>query len=114
MKLFLIEKIQHSEALKRIQNKYNISRLGPKIDRKIRQRIKKCKMEYCILREGVQGVPKHYPNSMKSLDEFGVENCRMVLIEECPCQNRKQLENKEGEYIENDKSRLNRCIVGRT
>ena len=93
MKLFLLklEKIQHSEALKRIQNKYNISRLGPKIDRKIRQRIKKCKMEYCILREGVQGVPKHQPNSMKSLDEFGVENCRMVLIEECPCQNRKQL-----------------------
>ena len=31
-------KIKHSEALKRIQNKYNISRLGPKIDRKIRQR----------------------------------------------------------------------------
>ena len=59
-------------------------------------------------------MPKHYPNSMKSLDEFGVENCRMVLIEECPCQNRKQLENIEGEYIENDKSRLNRCIVGRT
>ena len=33
-------KIEHSEALKRIQNKYKISRLGPKIDRKIRQRNK--------------------------------------------------------------------------
>ena len=31
-------KIKHSEALKRIQNKYKISRLGPKIDRKIRQK----------------------------------------------------------------------------
>ena len=51
---------------------------------------------------------------MKSLDEFGVENGKMFLIEECPYQNRKQLEKKEGEYIENDKSRLNRCIVGRT
>ena len=50
---------------------------------------------------------------MKSFDEFGVENCKMFLIEECPYQNRKQLE-KEGEYIENDKSRLNRCIVGGT
>ena len=38
----------------------------------------------------------------------------MFLIEECPYQNRKQLEKKEGEYIENDKSRLNRCIVGGT
>ena len=26
-------KIKHSEALKRIQNKYKISRLGPKIDK---------------------------------------------------------------------------------
>ena len=31
-------KIKHSEALQRIQNKYKISRLGPKIDRKIRQK----------------------------------------------------------------------------
>ena len=51
---------------------------------------------------------------MKSLDEFGVKNGKMFLIEECPYQNRKQLEKKEGEYIENDKSRLNRCIVGGT
>ena len=58
--------------------------------------------------------PKHYPNSMKSFDDFGVENCKMVLIEECPRQNRKQLEKRDGEYIENEKSRLNRCIVGRT
>ena len=51
---------------------------------------------------------------MKSFDEFSVQNCKTILIEEYPCQNRKQLEKKEGEYIENDKSRLNRCIVGRT
>ena len=57
---------------------------------------------------------KHHINSMKSFDEFSVQNCKIILIEEYPCQNRKQLEKKEGEYIENDKSRLNRCIVGRT
>ena len=34
---------------------------------------------------------------MKSFDEFGVENCKRVLIEECPCQNRKQPEKKEGD-----------------
>ena len=51
---------------------------------------------------------------MKSFDEFGVENCKMVLIEECPCQNRKQLKKREGEYIENDKSRFSGCFVGRT
>ena len=31
--------------------------LGPKIDRKIRQRNNKYIIEYCIMREGVQGAP---------------------------------------------------------
>jgi len=33
-------KIKHSEALKRIQNKYKISRLGPKITRHLKSRKK--------------------------------------------------------------------------
>ena len=57
---------------------------------------------------------KHHPNSMKSFDEFGLENCKIVLVEECPCQNRKQLEKREGEYVENNKNCLNTCIAGRT
>ena len=51
---------------------------------------------------------------MKSFDEFCVENCEIILIEEYPCQHKKQPEKKEGEYIGNDKRRLNRCIAGRT
>ena len=45
-------KIKHCEALKRIQNKYKISRLGPNINRKVRQRNKMYIIEYCIMREG--------------------------------------------------------------
>ena len=56
---------------------------------------------------------KHHANSMKLFEEFGVENCKIVLIEEYPCQNRKQLEKRDGEYIGNDKSRLSGCFVGR-
>ena len=51
---------------------------------------------------------------MKSFDESCVENCEIILIEEYPCQNKKQPKKKEGEYIGNDKSRLKRCIAGRT
>ena len=51
---------------------------------------------------------------MKSFDEFCVENCFFKHIEEYPCQNRKQPQKKEGEYNENDKNGLNRCIAGRT
>ena len=57
---------------------------------------------------------KRHPLSMKSFDEFGVENRKIVLIGEYPCQNRSQPEKKEGEYIENDKNCLSKCIVGRT
>ena len=32
----------------------------------------------------------------KSFDEFCVENCKIILIEEYQCQNKKQLEKREG------------------
>ena len=35
-------KIKHREALKRIQNNYKISRLGPKIDRKDKTKTQQC------------------------------------------------------------------------
>ena len=54
------------------------------------------------------------PLSMKSFNEFGVENRKIAPIEEYPCHNRKQPEKKEGEYIENDKNCLSKCIIGRT
>ena len=63
-------KIKHCEALKRIQNKYKISRLGPKMGRKIRQRNKMYIIEYCIMREGVQGVPF----SLKSIGNIITED----------------------------------------
>ena len=42
-----------------------------------------------------RNTPKHYPNSMKSFDEFGVENRKIVLIEEYPCQNRSNPKRKK-------------------
>ena len=79
---------------------------------KLSQRMAKHRRDYKSYLSN-RNPPKHYPSSMKLFDEFGVENRKIVLIEEYPCQNRKQLEKKEGEYIGNDKSCLNRCIVGR-
>jgi hypothetical protein len=46
-------------------------------------------------------------------EEFGVDNCKIELIEECQCENRIQLLKKEGEYIQNNNC-VNRCIAGRT
>jgi len=46
-------------------------------------------------------------------EEFGFDNCKIELIEECPCENKIQLHRKEGEYIKNNNC-VNRCIAGRT
>ena len=46
-------------------------------------------------------------------DEFGIENCKIELIEECACENKSQLERKEGEHIKNNEC-VNRVIVGQT
>ena len=54
-------KIKHCKALKRIQNNYKISRLGPKIKRLYKSRKNIYIIEYCIMREGV-------PFSLKSIE----------------------------------------------
>jgi hypothetical protein len=46
-------------------------------------------------------------------DEFGINNCKIELIEECLCENRMELCKKEGEYIQNNNC-VNKYIAGRT
>ena len=46
-------------------------------------------------------------------EEFGIENCKIELVEECPCENLEQLLKKEGSYIQNLDC-VNRYVVGRT
>ena len=67
---YLKIRYNHIEALERIQNKYKISRLGPKITRHLKSRNKIYIIEYCIMREGV-------PISLKGID--GIED---IITEE--------------------------------
>ena len=46
-------------------------------------------------------------------DEFGVENCKIMLIENYPCNSKEELFRKEGEYIQNLDC-INRYVAGRT
>ena len=46
-------------------------------------------------------------------DEFEIVNCKIELIEEYQCENKAQLERKEGEHIKINEC-VNRCIPGRT
>ena len=46
-------------------------------------------------------------------DEFGVENCKIVWIEDCPCNSKKELLAVEGKHTR-DNDCVNRYIAGRT
>ena len=48
-------------------------------------------------------------------DEFGVENCKIELIEMYPCNSKIELEKREGEHIATNKSIcVNKRVAGRT
>ena len=46
-------------------------------------------------------------------DEYGVENCKIELIENYPCENRDELLKREGHHIKNNEC-VNKIISGRT
>lgn len=46
-------------------------------------------------------------------DEFGVDNCKIELIENYPCDNKEELLKREGYHIYNNEC-INRCLTGRT
>jgi hypothetical protein len=48
----------------------------------------------------------------KIFDAFGVENCKIELVEMYPCVSKMELERKEGEYIKNNEC-VNKMIMGR-
>ena len=55
-----------------------------------------------------------YKNSIFNLfDEFGVENCKIIWIEDYPCSSKKELEAREGDHQKENEC-VNKVIAGRT
>lgn len=46
-------------------------------------------------------------------DKFGVDNCKIELVENYPCSTRNELERREGQNIKNTIGCVNRIIAGR-
>jgi len=51
--------------------------------------------------------------SYKMFEEYGIENCKIVLIENCPCESKDELTSRESYYIRNFDC-VNKNIPGRT
>ena len=58
-------------------------------------------------------VQNKHSNSRVLFDEYGVENCKIELIENYPCDSKEQLLRREGYHIQNIEC-VNRCVAGRT
>jgi hypothetical protein len=46
-------------------------------------------------------------------DKYGVENCKIYLVENYPCDSKEELESREGYYIKNNVC-VNKYVAGRT
>ena len=55
----------------------------------------------------------HFVSLYDLFDKFGVENCKIELVAETPCETKEQLRKTEGEYIR-DEDCINKRIEGRT
>lgn len=52
-------------------------------------------------------------SSKELFEKHGVENCKIELIEDYPCERKEQLNKREGE-IQRERNCVNRCVAGRT
>jgi hypothetical protein len=47
-------------------------------------------------------------------NKYGIDNCTIKLIEEFPCNSKKELERREGEIIRLSKNSVNKLVAGRS
>jgi hypothetical protein len=67
----------------------------------------------CHRLSGHKSDCKKIKNKSTSSKLFELGEVKIILIEECPCDNKEQLLKRERHHIENNKC-LNKCIPGRT
>jgi adenylate kinase family enzyme len=61
----------------------------------------------------IYGLERRQCSAALLFDEFGVENCKIELVEEFPCENREQLRKREGFHIQ-DTVCVNKNFAGRS
>ena len=61
------------------------------------------------------GSDRQFERSVFLFEEFGLDNCKILLIKNFPCKNKEELEREEGqEILRNIEKCVNRVVVGRT
>lgn len=56
---------------------------------------------------------RHYVSVFEIFEEYGIEHCRIIWIEDCACNSKKELEAREGE-LQKENVCVNKHRAGRT
>ena len=101
-------KYQNGKIYKVVDNGYNKTYYGSTIEQ-LCKRIGKHRGHYKEYKKGNE----HRVTVYDVFDEFGVENCKIELVELYPCSSITELRRREGEVIR-DNECVNKIIAGRT
>ncbi len=97
-------KYQNGKIYKIIDNGYNMVYYGSTINR-LCQRMALHRQEF--------KKNNHKYSVSQIFKTYGIENCKIELVENYPCNNRNELEAREGYFIKNNDC-INKFIAGRT
>ena len=101
-------KYQNGKIYKIVDIGYNKMYIGSSCE-KLASRMSQHRANYRWYKNG-----KYQKHTVFDLfDEFGLENCKIELIEAYPCKNKEELRRQEGYYIQNTVC-VNRHVAGRT
>ena len=103
-----MNKYQNGKIYKIVDVGYNKCYIGSTCE-SLSQRMARHRQHY---RESFKNNRK-FVSSFRLFDEFNVENCKIELIESYPCENKAELERKEGEHIRVTDC-VNKNVAGRT
>ena len=101
-------KYQRGKVYKIVDVGYNQCYIGSTTET-LSNRLSKHRCQYKMYKEG----KKNKVNCCLLFDEYGIENCKIELVETYPCSCVEELRTREGYYIQNTKC-INKRIAGRT
>jgi hypothetical protein len=99
----------NGKIYKVVSNDYKMTYIGSTAQKRLCDRMNGHRKNYKYWKEGKSCKLSIYD----IFDIYGVENCKIELIEEYACNSRNELQRKEGDFIKNTDC-VNKIVAGRT
>jgi hypothetical protein len=103
-------KYEHGKIYKITDVAYTEAYVGSTVQ-PLCNRMAEHRRHYLQYRKGVKGMEYR---SFSLFDKYGMENCKIELIETYPCEGRDELTKREGYWIRLEEACVNKKIAGRT